>query len=191
MRGACTGDQMGDIAMTTETEWTPRPFRFEDLNGRPEPESWGPIYPQLPSVEKWRKVDRTRGLTPEEEACYADSITAAIRLLQRQELMGNAGKEPSLRCTVFDAKKHRAKLLTAFHTQCATDKRAWALGQSKDCAGDTIAEAYEKAMDAKYPNRARAHAAGLEAVEEALFPSREEVVDFRPARTRRQFKRAA
>ena len=49
-----------------------RPFRFEDLYGAPDPkigsngDSWGPLYPNLSGVDKWRKLNRKRDLTDDE-----------------------------------------------------------------------------------------------------------------------------
>jgi hypothetical protein len=82
-----------------------RPFRFEDLNGKPEPKSWGPLYPTLPGVEKWRKIDRKRPLTPQETRDYGAAVGAAIRALQRRELCGDTRIEVDLRCTVRNTTK--------------------------------------------------------------------------------------
>jgi hypothetical protein len=127
-----------------------KPFRFEDLNGAPEPESWGPVYPALPSVDKWRKLARKQELTGDETRAYGAAVHAAIRLLQRQELGVTGKAEVDLRCTAFDARKHRGKLTAALHAQANADRRAWATSQA-------IAEAYEAAMKAK-----RARLAALE-----------------------------
>lgn len=136
-----------------------KPFRFEDLNGEPEPEAWGKRYPALPSVDKWRKLANKRELTAEETRAYGASVGAAIRLLQRQELIGSTTGKISLACTAFNAKKHRATLAAAFHAGCAADKRAWAFGGAKSLSvgsnGQTIEEAYEAAMAAKAKRLAR------------------------------------
>lgn len=73
-----------------------RPFRFEDLNGRPEPESWGPRYPNLASVEKWRRLNRKRDLTDAETRAYGAAVGEAIRRLNRPPKSAPI----SLKCTV-------------------------------------------------------------------------------------------
>jgi len=80
------------------------PFRFEDLCGRPEPEKWGPTYPNLPIVEKWRKLERKRELTDTETHKYGVSVGEAIRALQRREA-GIARTETDLRCTAIGKKQ--------------------------------------------------------------------------------------
>jgi hypothetical protein len=77
-------------------EFRKRPFRFEDLNGRPEPKSWGPVYPNLAGVEKWRRLNRKRDLTDEETRAYGAAVGAAIRALNRPPRSGPI----SLKCTV-------------------------------------------------------------------------------------------
>ena len=79
-----------------ENEARTRPFRFEDLNGRPEPKSWGPIYPNLAGVEKWRKLERKRELTAEETRAYGAAVGEAIRRLNRPPRSAPI----SLKCTV-------------------------------------------------------------------------------------------
>jgi hypothetical protein len=88
-----------------ETEAAAKPFRFEDLDGKPEPKSWGPLYPTLPGVEKWRKIDRKRPLSPQETREYGAAVGAAIRALQRRELCGDTRQEVDLRCTVRNTTK--------------------------------------------------------------------------------------
>lgn len=122
-------------------------FRFEDLEGKPEPAKWGPCYPKTASaaVEKWRRVSSGRELEPAEKAEYGASVHAWIRGL-------NAGPKRdhvSLKSTQFCAAAHRAKLRAAFHAQAAADRRQWALGQSKNDRGETIHQAYARAMAEK------------------------------------------
>jgi hypothetical protein len=116
-----------------------RPFDFADLNGKPEPESWGPKYS--------KPVKR--------KAAFNDETNIPTHCASGQK-----------RC--FDAAKHRAKLKAEFAAQAGRDSREWALGKLKDSAGHTIAQAYELAMVAKR-DRLRARACGLEAVRAALF----------------------
>lgn len=102
--------------MDGETEWRTRPFD-------PTPEQWrklhadqrcGPRYPALPSVEKWRRLNRGRDLTPEETREYGRAVLAAIHALNHAGLQRSA---VSLRCTVWTAKgaaaRNRAQLETA------------------------------------------------------------------------------
>ena len=79
-----------------ENEARTRPFRFEDLNGKPEPASWGPVYPNLAGLEKWRKLERKRELTDEETRAYGRAVGEAIRRLNRPAKSGPI----NLRCTV-------------------------------------------------------------------------------------------
>ena len=103
-----------------ELAYTARPFRFEDLNGRPEPKSWGPIYSK--PIAKPRAVN--------------DETNIPTNCASGQK-----------RC--FDAAKHRAKLRAEFAAQAAAVRREWALGKSKNCQGLTIRQAYALAMEAK------------------------------------------
>lgn len=124
-----------------------RPFRFEDLHGKPEPASWGPAYPKTASaaVEKWRRVSLGRDLSPDEMREYGASVGAWIRGLNA--VKGHA--RISLACTAFNPAKHRAALRAAFQAQAGADRRAWALGQSKNERNETIREAYARAMAEK------------------------------------------
>lgn len=132
-----------------------RPFRFEDLNGRPEPAHWGPVYPKTASasVEKWRSIARGRDLSSEEARAYGAAVHAWIRALNA--LKKTAGTLPSTsncasgQVEEFDAAKYRASLRARFHAQAASDRLAWASGKAKDSQGRTIREAYRDAMKAK------------------------------------------
>jgi hypothetical protein len=148
-----------------------RPFRFEDLNGEPEPGKWGPVYPKTASaaVEKWRMVARGRELTADESAAYGAAVHAWINALNNPRMRRAAIPESDLRYK-FSSAKHCAALRAAFHAGAAADRRRWALGLSKDANGDTIAQAYAKRLAAKR-NRESAIAAaetvrigGLEAL---------------------------
>ena len=73
-----------------------RPFRFEDLNGRPEPKEWGPVYPKMASLDKWRRLNRKRDLTDQETRDYGRAVGDAIRALNKPP-----GSKPiSLKCNV-------------------------------------------------------------------------------------------
>jgi hypothetical protein len=97
-----------------------RPFRFEDLNGRPEPKSWGPLY------TKPVKAKRP----------FNDETNIPTNCASGQK-----------RC--FDAAKHRAKIRAEFAAVANAEKRAWADGKSKNSQGLTIRQAYALAMKAK------------------------------------------
>ena len=73
-----------------------RPFRFEDLNGEPEPKEWGPVYPRMACLDKWRRLSRKRDLTDQETRDYGRAVGDAIRALNKPP-----GSRPiSLKCNV-------------------------------------------------------------------------------------------
>jgi hypothetical protein len=80
------------------TEDRKRPFRFEDLEGKPEPEHWGPKYSR-PFKTKRAFNDET-------------NIPTNCASGQKRD---------------FDATKHRAKLRAEFHAAAAADRRSWAM----------------------------------------------------------------
>jgi hypothetical protein len=108
-----------DKAAAQERNACARPFRFEDLNGEPEPEKWGPKYSK-----------------PVKRARFNDETNIPTNCASGQK-----------RC--FDAAKHRAKLRAEFAALANADKREWALGKSKNDRGETIEQAYALAMKAK------------------------------------------
>lgn len=144
-----------------------RPFRFEDLNGKPEPERWGPCYPKTASaaVEKWRATARGRELTADESRGYGQAVHAWIRTLNAPKRAANTLPEKSNcasgQALEFDAVKYRASMHAKFHAQAAADRLAWAQGKSKGFAkgerGLTITQVYTRAIAEK---RAR-HASEL------------------------------
>jgi hypothetical protein len=77
-----------------------KPFRFEDLNGKPEPASWGPKY------SKPAKAKRA----------FNDETNIRTNCASGQK-----------RC--FDAAKHRAKIRAEFAAQAGRDRLAWATSQ--------------------------------------------------------------
>jgi hypothetical protein len=103
-----------------ERERIARPFRFEDLNGEPEPKKWGPLYS--------RPVKAKRSFNDE------TNIPTNCVSGQKHD---------------FDAAKHRAKMLAELHAQAASDRLAWARGKVRDNRGRTIREAYRDAMKEK------------------------------------------
>lgn len=106
-------------ASTIEAEYTARPFDFADLQGKPEPEKWGPKYSK-----------------PVKRARFNDETNIPTNCASGQK-----------RC--FDAAKHRAKLRAEFAARVAIDRREWADGKSKNCQGLTIKQAYALAMKEK------------------------------------------
>jgi hypothetical protein len=128
-------------------QWRMRPFRFEDLYGEPDPVSWGPAYPKTASaaVEKWRSIERVRELTTDEAREYGAAVGAWIRGLNKPP---GYTKVP-MASTEFNAARHRAKLIAAFHARASADRRAWANGDKVGWRHDTIQQAYAAAMDAK------------------------------------------
>jgi hypothetical protein len=110
-------------ASEIEAEYVARPFRFEDLNGKPEPEKWGPKYSK-----------------PVKRARFNDETNIPTNCASGQK-----------RC--FDAAKHRAKLGAEFAALANADQREWALGKLKSNSvgtlGLTIGEAYARAMTDK------------------------------------------
>lgn len=147
-----------------------RPFRFEDLDGKPEPAHWGPAYPKTASqaVEKWRAIARGRELTADESAAYGQAVHAWIRTLNAPKKTAGTLPETSNcasgQALEFDAAKYRATLRAKFAAQAASDRLAWASGKLKGFAagerGLTIAQVYARAMHEK---RARMGATEFEA----------------------------
>jgi hypothetical protein len=120
-----------------EAEQSARPFDFADLNGNPEPEKWGPKYSK-----------------PVKRARFNDETNIPTNCASGQK-----------RC--FDAAKHRAKLRAEFAALANADRLAWALGKAKNERGETIAQAYARAMAEKAERLANpaAYAAKLAKVE--------------------------
>jgi hypothetical protein len=135
---------------------TAKPFRFEDLNGKPEPAAWGPVYPKTASasVEKWRMAARGRELSADEKRAYGQAVGEWIRNL-------NAIKPAPKVSLEYKMPDYAAKCRAEFAAEAARDKRNWALGK-KNHRGETIAQAYAKAMKAK-----RARLEALEPMREA------------------------
>jgi hypothetical protein len=117
-----------------ELAYTARPFRFEDLDGRPEPKSWGPIYS--------KPIAKPR--------VWNDETNIPTNCASGQK-----------RC--FDAEKHRAKIRAEFAATAAREMREWALGKSKNCQGLTIRQAYALAMKVKRARLEALEARELEA----------------------------
>jgi hypothetical protein len=110
-----------------EDEERTRPFRFEDLNGKPEPEAWGPKY------SKPQKARRVNDETNIPTNCAS----------------GQKGD--------FSAAKHRAKIKAEFAAVAHAERRAWANGLPRPGSynkKDTIVQAYERAMAEKRARQA-------------------------------------
>ena len=131
-------------ASEIEAEYVARPFDFADLQGRPEPASWGPVYHKTASakVEKWRMTAKGRELTADEKRDYGAAVGEWIKGL-------NSIKPAAKLSLKYVMPDYAAKARAAFAAAANADKRAWALGQSKNARGETIAQAYERAMAEK------------------------------------------
>jgi hypothetical protein len=153
-------EAMGKETAEKRRDACARPFRFEDLNGKPEPSSWGPIYPKTASaaVEKWRMTARGRELSADEKRAYGQAVGAWIRGLNDIK----PAPRVSLKYTMPD---YAAKCRAEFAAKAEADKRAWALGKAKNGRGETIAQAYARAMAEKAERLANpeAYARKLEA----------------------------
>jgi hypothetical protein len=130
--------------------YTAKPFRFEDLNGKPEPASWGPCFPKTASaaVEKWRMTARGRELTVDEKLAYGRAVGEWIRNL-------NAIKPATRISLEYKMPDFAAQARARFAADAARDRRDWALGKMKDSHGRTIKQVYAQAMAAKRARLAR------------------------------------
>jgi hypothetical protein len=108
------------------------PFRFEDLNGEPEPESWGPTY----------DIKRKRGQS------VSDAVREAqARVWKRDKVFHT--NSASGQAFEFSASKHRARMKAEFTAQCNADRRAWAEGRltiDRPGFSGNIVAAYAQAM---------------------------------------------
>lgn len=135
-------------ASEIEREYVARPFDFADLNGKPEPASWGPCYPKTASqaVEKWRMTARGRELSSDEKRAYGQAVGEWIRGLNDIK----PAPRVSLKYVMPD---YAAKCRAAFAAAANADRREWALGSRKsNCVGLlglTIEQAYAQAMAEK------------------------------------------
>ena len=147
-------------AAEIEAEYNARPFRFEDLQGKSEPASWGPVYHKTASakVEKWRMTARGRELSEAEKREYGAAVGEWIKGL-------NSIKRAPAVSLKYVMPDYAAKARAAFAAAANADKRQWALGKSRNCQGRTIAEEYKRAMAKKRARLARL--ARLEPMREA------------------------
>lgn len=135
-------------ASEIEAEYVARPFDFADLQGKPEPASWGPCYPKTASatVEKWRMTARGRELSPDEKRAYGQAVGEWIRGLNSIK----PAPKISLKYVMPD---YAAMARAAFAAAANADRREWALGKRKsNCVGLlglTIEQAYAQAMAEK------------------------------------------
>jgi hypothetical protein len=136
------------MASEIEAEYVARPFDFADLQGKPEPEAWGPCYPKTASasVEKWRRQERVRALNDDEKRAYGRAVGEWIRGL-------NSVKRPAAVSLKYSMPDYAAKCRAEFAAAAGRDRREWADGKRKsDCVGSiglTIAQAYAQAMAEK------------------------------------------
>ena len=123
-RATCEAPRRVVKASEIEAEYVARPFDFADLQGKPEPAKWGPIYTRPPA----------------KRARFNDETNIPTNCASGQK-----------RC--FDAAKHRAKLRAEFAALANADQREWALGKLKSksvgTCGLTIGQAYAQAMAEK------------------------------------------
>jgi hypothetical protein len=135
-------------ASTIVAEYVARPFDFADLNGKPEPASWGPVYPKTASaaVEKWRMTARGRELTPDEKRDYGRAVGDWIRGL-------NSIKRAPAVSLKYVMPDYAAKCRAEFAAAAGRDRRDWALGKLKSnsvgTCGLTLEQAYAQAMAEK------------------------------------------
>ena len=135
-------------AAEIEAEYNARPFDFADLQGRPEPASWGPVYHKTASakVEKWRMTAKGRELSADEKREYGAAVGEWIKGL-------NSIKRAPAVSLKYVMPDYAAKARAAFAAQANADKRQWADGKLKSKSvgtlGLTIEEAYERAMAKK------------------------------------------
>lgn len=110
---------------------------------KPKAEDGNPVYPALPSVNKFRKLANKRDLTAEETKAYGRSVLEGIRQLQRQEIMRGVPRLPSAKYeTGADVlKRIAAENKAAFARDCQSDRAAR--------SDADIVAAYHAAMAAK------------------------------------------
>ena len=134
------------------------PFRFEDLNGKPDPDRWGPLYPDTSSaaVKKWRALAASRPLTDAETREYGASVHAWTR--SRLAVTPAQGLNHKSNCAsgqsgTYNRKKYRAAMIARLNEQAAENRRNWAEGKAKSgLVGQwdmTIGQVYAQAMAEK------------------------------------------
>lgn len=131
-------------ASTIAAEYVARPFDFADLAGKPEPSSWGPVYPKTASatVDKWRMTARGRDLSEAEKAEYGQAVGEWIK--------GLNSVKPAPRVSLkYSMPNYAAKCRAEFAAAAGVAKRQWADGKLKNDRGETIGQAYARAMDEK------------------------------------------
>jgi hypothetical protein len=135
-------------AADAAAEYVARPFDFADLQGKPEPSSWGPTYPEgaSASVAKWRMTSKGRELSSEEKAAYGQAVGEWIKGLNSVK----AAPRVSLK---YSMPNYAAKCRAEFAAAAGRDRREWADGKAKSnlCGslGLTLEQAYAQAMAEK------------------------------------------
>jgi hypothetical protein len=135
-------------ASTIAAEYVARPFDFADLQGKPEPAAWGPVYPKTASapVEKWRTTARGRKLSPDEKRAHGAAVGDWIKGL-------NSVKRPPAIVLKYTMPDYAAKCRAEFAAAAGRDRREWADGKAKSnlvgSLGLTIEQAYAQAMAQK------------------------------------------
>ena len=110
-------------------------------------DAFGPVYPALPSVAKFRKQAATHGHDEFFRDAYGAAVHAAIRTLQRQELMRAGINRAEHKCNCASGTNHNdgAAILKAV----AAQNRAAACRHTDTRTDKQIRDAYEAAMAAK------------------------------------------
>lgn len=91
------------------------------LNGQPfdccDPH-YGPVYPKLPGLDKYRRVANSGAETPEDARAYGRAVGEAFRSLNAI----SAGRPISTACTAETDAKCRARILAAFEAGIRADR---------------------------------------------------------------------
>jgi hypothetical protein len=135
-------------ASIAAAEYVARPFDFADLQGKPEPSAWGPVYPKTASqaVEKWRMTARGRELEAHEKRAYGQAVGEWIKGL-------NSIKRPPAIVLKYSMPNYAAKCRAEFAAAAGRERREWADGKAKsNCVGLlglNLEQAYAQAMAQK------------------------------------------
>lgn len=114
-------------------------------------EPFGPTYPALPSVAKWRKLADKRELTKEETKAYGRAAIEAFRKMQRDELQRCLPQRTASQamCASGTWLTDGKALIKAVREQHARKLQADANADRARRSDDQIKAAYQAAMDAK------------------------------------------
>jgi hypothetical protein len=138
-----------------------------------------PVYPRLPTVDKYRRI---KNPTREQERAYGQAVLAAIRALQRSELM-RVVTVPKPHCASGTAETTGEGILAAIRRQHIARLHAEANRIRRARTDDELREQYQLAMEEK---RKR-----LAVVPAAVAPLRPRQIAARKAWVTIRAKRAA